>query len=129
MVNYIMLKIRLDKWLWAARLYKTRVLAKTAIDNGKVHVAGQKTKPSRIVEVGEQLRIRRGEDEKTITIIALSEQRRGAPEAQSLYEETQESIAKREKKSAERKAFYDSTPASVRPNKKQRRQIHRFLEN
>ena len=126
MVNYIMLKIRLDKWLWAARLYKTRVLAKTAIDNGKVHVAGQKTKPSRIVEVGEQLRIRRGEDEKTITIIALSEQRRGAPEAQSLYEE---SIAKREKKSAERKAFYDSTPASVRPNKKQRRQIHRFLEN
>ena len=129
MVNYIMLKIRLDKWLWAARFFKTRALAKTAVDNGKVHVAGQKGKPSRMIEVGELIRVRQGEDERTITVIALSEQRRGAPEAQSLYEETQESIAKREKKSAERKAFYGSTPASVRPNKKQRRQIHRFLEH
>ncbi|MDG1323835.1 MAG: S4 domain-containing protein [Porticoccaceae bacterium] len=124
-----MLKIRLDKWLWAARFFKTRVLAKSAIETGKIHVDGQKSKPSRMIEIGELIKVRQGDDERIITVVALSEQRRGAPEAQSLYKETQESISKREKKSAERKAFYGSTPASVRPNKKQRRQIHRFLEN
>ena len=124
-----MLKIRLDKWLWAARFFKTRVLAKSAIETGKIHVDGQKSKPSRMIEIGELIKVRQGDDERIITVVALSEQRRGAPEAQSLYKETQESISKREKKSAERKAVYGSTPASVRPNKKQRRQIHRFLEN
>jgi ribosome-associated heat shock protein Hsp15 len=73
--------------------------------------------------------IRQGLDEKTIEVIALSDQRRGACEAQLLYRETEQSIAQREARAAERKAFNSSMPQSQRPNKKQRRQIHRFLNN
>lgn len=120
-------KVRIDKWLWAARFYKTRSLAKTAIESGKVHIDGQKSKPSRMLELGLMLSIRQGETTKTVEVMALSEQRRGAPEAQLLYQETAQSLELREKKSAERSAFYGSTPESVRPNKKQRRQIHRFI--
>lgn len=123
-----MLKVRIDKWLWAARFFKTRALSKAAIENGKIYLGGQKSKPSRMIEVGEIVRVRQGDDEKTILVLEVSEHRRGATEAQTLYEETLDSI-EREKKSAERKAFHGSMPASVRPNKKQRRQIHRFLEN
>ena len=119
-------KVRIDKWLWAARFYKTRSLAKTALENGKVQIDGQKSKPSRMLELGLILSIRQGESTKTIEVITLSEQRRGAPEAQLMYQETQQSIELREKASAERSAFYGSTPVSVRPTKKQRRQIHRF---
>jgi ribosome-associated heat shock protein Hsp15 len=121
-------KVRIDKWLWAARFYKTRSLAKSAIEGGKVHIDGQKSKPSRILEVGVMLTLRQGEDSKTIEVIALSEKRQGAPEAQLLYSETEQSVEQREKKSSERSAFYGSMPASMRPNKKQRRQIHRFIK-
>jgi len=121
-------KVRIDKWLWAARFYKTRSLAKSAIEGGKVHIDGQKSKPSRILEVGVMLTLRQGEDSKTIEVIALSEKRQGAPEAQLLYSETEQSVEQREKKSSERRAFYGSMPASMRPNKKQRRQIHRFIK-
>ena len=124
-----MVKVRIDKWLWAARFFKTRALSKAAIEGGKVHLCSQKCKPSRIIEVGETLRVRQGDDEKTILVVDVSEHRRGAVEAQQLYQETPDSILQREKKAAERKAFHGSMPASVRPNKKQRRQIHRFLEN
>jgi ribosome-associated heat shock protein Hsp15 len=124
-----MVKVRIDKWLWAARFFKTRALSKAAIESGKVHLGSQKCKPSRIIEVGETLRVRQGDDEKTILVVDVSEHRRGAVEAQQLYQETPDSILQREKKAAERKAFHGSMPASVRPNKKQRRQIHRFLEN
>lgn len=124
-----MVKVRIDKWLWAARFFKTRALSKAAIEGGKVHLGAQKCKPSRIIEVGETLRVRQGDDEKTILVVDVSEHRRGAVEAQQLYQETPDSILQREKKAAERKAFHGSMPASVRPNKKQRRQIHRFLEN
>ena len=124
-----MVKVRIDKWLWAARFFKTRALSKAAIEGGKVHLGSQKCKPSRIIEVGEMLRVRQGDDEKTILVVDVSEHRRGAVEAQQLYQETPDSILQREKKAAERKAFHGSMPASVRPNKKQRRQIHRFLEN
>ena len=124
-----MLKVRIDKWLWAARFFKTRALSKAAIEGGKVHLGSQKCKPSRIIEVGEILRVRQGDDEKTILVMEVSEKRRGAVEAQKLYQETPDSILQRENKVAERKAFHGSMPASVRPNKKQRRQIHRFLEN
>lgn len=120
-------KVRIDKWLWAARFYKTRSLAKSAIEGGKVQIDGQKSKPSRMLELGLIVNIRQGETNKTIEVIALSEHRRGAPEAQLLYQETQQSIDLREKQSAERSAFHGSTPASVRPTKKQRRQIHRFI--
>ena len=120
-------KVRIDKWLWAAWFYKTRSLAKSAIEGGKVHIDGQKSKPSRMLELGLMLHIRQGDTSKTVEVMGLSEHRRGAPEAELLYRESQESIELREKTSAERSAFYGSTPASVRPNKKQRRQIHRFV--
>lgn len=123
-----MVKVRLDKWLWAARFFKTRALAKTAIDTGKIHIDGQKAKPSRMVEATNTLTIRQGDVEKTVRIITACEHRRGAPEAQLLYEETASSIEARKKKSAEQRAFHGSTPASTRPNKKQRRQIHRFIK-
>lgn len=122
-------KVRIDKWLWAARFFKTRGLAKAAIENGKVHIDGQKSKPSRLLETGLVICIRQGFDDKTIEVIALSEHRRGASEAQLLYRETEQSIELREKRAAERKAFNNSMPQSERPNKKQRRQIHRFLNN
>lgn len=122
-------KVRIDKWLWAARFFKTRAIAKAAIDSGKVQIDGQKSKPSRLLEVGVVLTVRQGFDRKTIEVVGISEQRRGASEAQKLYIETAESIEHREKLAAERKAFNISTPTSERPNKKQRRQIHRFLNN
>ena len=85
-------KYRLDKWLWAARFFKTRAIAKAAIDSGKVQIDGQKSKPSRLLEVGVVLTVRQGFDRKTIEVVGISEQRRGASEAQKLYIETAESI-------------------------------------
>ena len=83
-------KIRIDKWLWAARFYKTRSLSKQAIDGGKIHCDGQRIKPSKEVTVGLVLTIRQDLDEKIVVVKALSAQRRGAPEAALLYEETEE---------------------------------------
>ncbi|ETN91501.1 Heat shock protein 15 [Gammaproteobacteria bacterium MOLA455] len=122
-------KVRIDKWLWAARFFKTRSLAKSAIESGKVHIDGNKSKASRQLEMGTILTIRQGFDSKTVKVIGLSEQRRGAPEALLLYTETAESIALREKDSALRKATNGSLISDGKPNKKQRRQIHRFLSN
>jgi len=121
--------VRLDKWLWAARFFKTRTLAKSAIENGKVLIDGQKCKPSRTIGGNETLSIRRGDEVIEVVVVMLSEQRRGAPEAQKLYQETGESIERREQLAADRKALRNSMPISVRPNKKQRRQIHKFLDN
>lgn len=120
-------KLRLDKWLWAARFFKTRSLAKAAIEGGKVHLDGQRVKVSREISVGDTMQIRQGWDQKVIEVIALSDQRRGAPEAQGLYRETEESIARREAEAAARKAAGGmiDRPAG-RPNKKQRRHIHRL---
>jgi ribosome-associated heat shock protein Hsp15 len=120
-------KVRIDKWLWAARHFKTRALAKNAIENGKVQINGQKPKPSRMLDVGEILTVRQGYGEKILEIVGLSDQRRGAPDAQKLYRETDESIAARDKQQAERKALNQSIPQHEKPNKKQRRQIHRFI--
>ena len=120
-------KVRIDKWLWAARFFKTRALAKNAIENGKVQINGQKPKPSRMLDIGETLTVRQGYDEKTLEVVALSDQRRGAPDAQKLYRETDESIAARDQQQAERKALNQSMPQHEKPNKKQRRQIHRFI--
>ena len=97
-------KLRLDKWLWAARFFKTRSLAKAAIEGGKVHLGGQRVKVSREISVGDTLQIRRGWDELVVVVEALSDQRRGAPEAQKLYRETHASIEKRESEAAARKA-------------------------
>ena len=120
-------KVRIDKWLWAARFFKTRALAKAAIEGGKVHMAGQRVKASKELNVGIELTIRQGWDEKQIRVDGLSDKRRGAPEAAALYTETEKSIIERERRAAERKAASSNHyPPDLRPNKKQRRQIHRF---
>ena len=123
-------KIRLDKWLWAARFFKTRALAKGAIEGGKVHYEGQRCKVSKTVDVGAKLTIRQGFDEKIVMIKALSEQRRGAPEARLLYEETPESIKARMDKAEYRKVVKASQAApDHKPNKKERRDMRRFEHN
>jgi ribosome-associated heat shock protein Hsp15 len=120
-------KIRIDKWLWAARFFKTRNLAKQAIEGGKIHCDGQRIKASKEVTLGLVLSIRQDWDEKIVIVKGLSEQRRGAAEAILLYEETADSIQAREKRSVERKAGLGNFIVSDhRPNKKERRQIHRF---
>ncbi len=121
-------KVRIDKWLWAARFFKTRNLAKQAIEGGKVQCDGQRVKPSKDITTGLTLTIRQGYDDKVVRVNALSDKRRGAPEAQLLYEETPESIAKREERAAQRKAggLAGQIISDHRPNKKERRQIHRF---
>ncbi len=116
-------KIRLDKWLWAARFYKTRAIAKEAIDGGKVHCRGERCKPGKEPKVGDEYVIRTGFDERTVVVKALSVVRKGAPEAQLLYEETAESIARREEAAALRKAGALGVQTEGRPNKKQRRQL------
>lgn len=120
-------KVRIDKWLWAARFYKTRNLAKQAIEGGKVHCDGHRVKASKDITTGLTLTIRQELEEKVVIITALSEQRRGAPEAALLYRETEESVAAREKRAADRKAgLANFIISDHRPNKKERRQIHRF---
>lgn len=123
-----MLRLRIDKWLWAARFYKTRAIAKQAIDGGKVQVDGNRVKPGKEIEVGCEIRLRQGHDEKTVQVLALSDQRRGAPEAQQLYSETEASIEQRQRLAEMRKAQPKHWPTPGRPTKKQRRQIHRFKQ-
>lgn len=120
-------KVRIDKWLWAARFFKTRSLAKQAIEGGKVHVDGQRVKPSKDIELGTTLTIRQGWDDKEVVVVALSEQRRGAAQAALLYCETEASITQREARALERKAMgSNGVQTDGRPTKKQRRQIHKF---
>ncbi|WP_122667034.1 RNA-binding S4 domain-containing protein [Pseudomonas viridiflava] len=119
-------KVRLDKWLWAARFYKTRALAKTAIESGKVHCRGERCKPGKEPRIGDQFQIRTGFDERTVVVEALSIVRRGAPEAQALYSETPESVTKRENEAAQRKAGNLGVTTDGKPTKKQRRQLFDF---
>ncbi|HEY0960920.1 MAG TPA: S4 domain-containing protein [Pseudomonadales bacterium] len=120
-------RMRIDKWLWAARFFKTRSLAKQAIDGGKVHCNGEHCKSSRDIEVGFTLQIRQGWDEKTVIVKALSEKRGGAPQAALLYEETSESRERRERLAAERRAQNAGFEATAgRPTKQDRRRITRF---
>lgn len=118
-------RTRIDKWLWAARFFKTRSLAKAAIESGHVHCQGQRIKVSREVAVGMQLRIRQGFDYKTVDVLAISDVRGPASVAQLLYCETPESLAERAEQTAQRQAMNLAHP-DHRPNKKERRQIHRF---
>ncbi|EIK94514.1 heat shock protein 15, ribosome associated [Pseudomonas sp. M47T1] len=119
-------KVRLDKWLWAARFYKTRALAKAAIEGGKVHWRGERCKPGKEPRVGDEFVLRTGFDERTVVVKALSVVRKGAPEAQLLYEETPQSVAKREEAAQMRKAGSLGVTTDGRPTKKQRRQLHQF---
>ena len=122
-----MSNVRLDTWLWAARFFKSRGRAKDAIAGGKVHVNGARSKPSKNLTIGDELILRRGWDERTVVVKGLSDNRSGAPIAQQLYKETEESIEKREVAGLQRKAA-GSMITQSRPNKRDRRLIHKFRE-
>ncbi len=120
-------KVRLDKWLWAARFFKTRSLAKQAIEGGKVQYEGARCKVSKEVVAGAQLRIRRGQQQMTVEVLALSDQRGPASIASQLYRETEESLLQREQEAANRRAANaGSHQPGGRPHKRDRRLIHRF---
>ena len=118
------LTVRLDKWLWAARFYKTRSIARDAVQSGKVQYNGQRSKPGKVVELQACIKVPQGFDTKEITVLELSEHRRAAPLAQLMYEETEASQLQRQDNIEARKinAFHSPKP-DHRPDKKQRRQI------
>jgi ribosome-associated heat shock protein Hsp15 len=120
-------KVRLDKWLWAARFFKTRALASAAVTGGKVHRAGQRIKPSRSVKIGDCFEITRGYERYEVIVTDLSERRGSACCAQTLYRETESSIDKRYSEAEKRRLAIMQRPHSTsRPDKKQRRQIRQF---
>ena len=125
-------RMRIDKWLWAARFYRTRTLAKEAIESGRVHYAGSRVKTSKEITVGDELNIRQGSatamSEKTVVVEALSAQRGNATAAQALYSETEESQERRAYYSEQRKLANLARPDN-KPNKKERRDLHRFKSN
>ncbi len=121
--------VRLDKWLWAARFFKTRSLAKQAVDGGKVQLGGQRVKAARPIHPGDLLEIRRGHDSMEVTVLQLASRRGPAKIAQTLYQESPASIESRtqrqEQASLEKAAAMEP---GGRPSKKDRRQIRRFKE-
>lgn len=117
--------MRIDKWLWAARFFKTRSIAKNAIEGGKVHHNGERVKVSREVRVGMELTIQQGIEKKSVVVKALSDVRGPAPVAQLLYDETEVSIARRELLASQRKLHNLARPEH-RPSKKDRRDIGKF---
>ncbi len=128
--NTTVATVRIDKWLWAARFYKTRSLASEAIKGGKVSVNGQRCKPSRELDIGDQLVLRQGYEEKTVVVLALSGQRGPASVAQQLYRETPESFERRDKEKELRRLVAVQRPLGEgRPTKRSRRQIHRFTRS
>ncbi|MDH3347474.1 MAG: S4 domain-containing protein [Desulfobulbaceae bacterium] len=121
-------KVRIDKWLWAARFFKTRSLASEAVNGGHVHINGERVKPSKIVKVGDQLTIRKSQLQFVVLVLSLSGKRGPAVKARTLYEETAESVATREKAQLERKIL----GATIRgprgkPDKRERRKIREFI--
>lgn len=119
--------VRLDKWLWAARFFKTRALATEAINGGHVHLNGSRPKPSRPLKAGDRLSIRRGQDEYEVEVLALAEKRGPASVAQQLYREDEQSRLRRERLAEERRLVAAAEPRPARrPDKKGRRQIIRF---
>ena len=121
-------QVRVDKWLWAARFFKTRSLAAKAVSGGKITVNGQRTKPAKAVFTGDELVIHKGQVEQTVTVLDLSSRRGPAVVARTLYEESKESIARREKQRQERSLFFaGQTMPAKRPGKKDRRKIREFI--
>ena len=121
-------KVRLDKWLWAARFFKTRQLAAEAINGGKVHLNGQRAKPGKELKVGSHLRIHKGSLEWDITVKVLASQRRPASEASGFYAESEESFLHRQELTRQLREQKTMEPQPIRGklNKKDRRLIHRF---
>ncbi|MGP9491153.1 RNA-binding S4 domain-containing protein [Psychrobacter sp. AOP7-B1-24] len=130
--NQELTKIRLDKWLWAARFYRTRTLAKQAIESGRVHYGGSRVKTSKEISIGDELTIRQGSatamTEKTVIVEALSAQRGNATAAEILYSETEESVNRRAYYAEQRKLANLARPDN-KPNKKERRDLQRFKNN
>lgn len=119
--------VRIDKWLWAARFFKTRSLATDAVDSGKVRLNGDRVKPARSVKVGDKLDIDNGSTEWEVVVEGLAEQRGSATVAQGLYAETEQSIAERQRKAEQRKLFREpSETIKGRPTKRDRRQLDKF---
>ncbi len=120
--------VRLDKWLWAARFYKTRALATEAINGGHVHLNGNRPKPSRVVQPGDELEIRRGPENYQIIVEALSSRRGPVSEAQKLYTESEESYQRRQAEREQRRLEAAAQPQNMRrPDKQGRRKIIRFI--
>jgi ribosome-associated heat shock protein Hsp15 len=117
-------EVRLDKWLWAARFYKTRSIAREMIDGGKVQVNGERGRPAKAIKVGMLISLRQGHDLREVEVLAVSDKRGGAPEAAKLYRETESSIATREQAAAQRKLV--SAGPDHRPDKRERRAIDRI---
>lgn len=121
--------IRVDKWLWAARFFKTRPLAADAVAGGKIEINGERAKPSRLVRIGDRLNVSRGPYEWTIIVTGSSRLRGPATQAQTLYQETAESVSKREALAAQMKLFRPAEfNSSGRPSKKDRREIDKFTK-
>lgn len=121
--------IRLDKWLWTARFFKTRQLAVEAINGGKVHLNGQRTKPGKEIKAGSHLRIHKGSLEWDLEVVSLAKQRRPASEAVLLYQESENSRQRREQLQEERRLLKAANPQpSSKPSKRDRRMIHRFTQ-
>jgi len=121
-------KLRIDKWLWAARFYKTRALANEAVVGGHVHVDGSRVKPSREVKIGDHLVINKTPYRFEITVLGLAAKRGSASLAQTLYEESEESCQRREAIQTQRRIERAANPApSKRPDKRDRRRIIRFV--
>ena len=120
-------KVRVDKWLWAARFYKTRSLAATAVSGGKVHVNDSRVKPGRVLAPGDELTISRDGITMAVIVRALSGRRGPAMVAQQLYEETEQSRQQREQLAEQRRILWQPAPnPGTRPNKKARRDMARF---
>lgn len=119
--------VRLDKWLWAARFFKTRSVAREAVSGGKVHLNGNRAKPGRSLSLGDQLRIQRGEEEYQITVLELGSRREPAVVARTFYKESEESRLKREQIAEQRKLEHEQHAGRERrPDKRQRRRLVRF---
>ena len=120
-------RVRIDKWLWAARFFKTRALASEAVDGGKVHVNGDRVKAARALRPGDRLEIRRGAEQFEVVVRALSEQRGPAAAAQALYEETEAGAARRQALAEQQRAAAAAAPRfEGRPDKRARRALARF---
>lgn len=125
-----MSSVRLDKWLWAARFFKTRQLAKKAIEGGKVHYNGTRAKTSKAVEAGALIRVPQGWDVMEVEVLLLSEQRRGAPEARTLYHETSDSQERRAREAENRRLANQAMQHPLkRPDSRDRREIKRFMRD
>ena len=124
-------KVRIDKWLWAARFFKTRAVASQAVVGGRVHLNGERVKPARPIKPGDELRITRGNDEFVVIVIGLHDRRGPSSLARTLYDETEASIEARQSGREQRRLMAATRPVDPvrRPGKRDRRLIRRFIRN